>query len=74
MKEKTITAKIARQKNGAIRKGGDRMKMCENCKHWIPMKELEGKCVLYGLKHCAWSPSEATCDEWEEDDDDDHSR
>lgn len=41
------------------------MKICENCKHWIQMKELEGKCVLYGLKHCAWTPSEATCDEWE---------
>lgn len=40
------------------------MKTCENCKHWIPMKELDGKCVLYGLKHCAWTPSEATCDEW----------
>ncbi len=45
------------------------MKMCENCKHWIQMKELEGKCVLYGLKHCAYTPAEATCDEWEEDDD-----
>ena len=46
------------------------MKMCENCKHWIQMKELEGKCVLYGLKHCAYTPAEATCDEWEGDDDD----
>lgn len=43
------------------------MKTCENCKHWIQMKELEGKCVLYGLKYCAWTPSEATCDEWEND-------
>ena len=31
------------------------------------MRELEGKCVLYGLKHCAWTPSEATCDEWVSD-------
>ena len=43
------------------------MKTCENCKNWIPMKEHEGKCVLYGLKHCAWTPSEATCDEWVSD-------
>ena len=51
------------------------MKTCENCKNWIQMKELEGKCVLYGLKHCAWTPAEATCDEWVSDesegDDDD---
>ena len=46
------------------------MKTCENCKHWIQMKELEGKCVLYGLKHYVMSPAEATCDEWEGEDDD----
>lgn len=43
------------------------MKTCENCKNWIQMKELEGKCVLYGLKYCAWTPAEATCDEWASD-------
>lgn len=51
------------------------MKTCEGCKNWIQMKEHEGKCVLYGLKHCVWSPGDATCDEWEDDesegDDDD---
>lgn len=43
------------------------MKICENCKKWIQMKENEGKCVRYGLKHCAWTPSDATCDEWEDE-------
>ena len=34
------------------------------------MKENEGKCVLYGMKYCVWSPTDATCDEWDGDDDD----
>lgn len=44
------------------------MKTCENCRNWIPMEEHYGKCVLYGFKfkYCAWTPGDATCDEWEE--------
>ena len=43
------------------------MKTCENCKNWIPMEEHYGKCVLYGFKYCAWTPGDATCDEWKDD-------
>lgn len=43
------------------------MKTCENCKNWVQMKEHEGKCVIYDLK--TWSPAEATCEEWEENED-----
>lgn len=46
------------------------MKTCEYCKKLIPMEEHYGECVLYGFKHRVWSPDDATCDEWEEDDDD----
>ena len=45
------------------------MTRCENCKNWIQMKEHEGQCVLYGFPQSVWTPADATCDEWEGDDD-----
>lgn len=42
---------------------------CEKCKHWIQMKEHEGQCMVYGFPQSVWTPADATCDEWESDDD-----
>lgn len=44
------------------------MTRCEDCKHWIQMKEHEGNCMVY--TKAEWTPADATCDEWEDDDDD----
>lgn len=46
------------------------MTRCEDCKHWVQMKEHEGMCMVYGFPQAEWTPADATCDEWDGDDDD----